>query len=220
MASGLFARITAKFFKQKRTVGEIQYVCDKNNRVTAVIVPIEIWEELQANRKTAHLSKSRDRENGPLSCFKRTVSLVYFLILSIILYFMTLMFNVFNGTSQQQVILKPNFLSYALFAALFFLVNSAFNFLSQIYKAPINRDNFPLWITVACLVLKSMMPIAVVAGAVFLEKEILSTTSYNTGGFITFFTTIFGFFWISRYTEKAYDIVQKIDSPCPRNTSV
>ena len=36
----------------------IQYVSDENNRITGVIIPIELWRELQSEKETAYLLKS------------------------------------------------------------------------------------------------------------------------------------------------------------------
>ena len=38
--------------------GEIQYISDENNKVTGVIVPIELWQEIQSEKETAYLLKS------------------------------------------------------------------------------------------------------------------------------------------------------------------
>lgn len=38
---------------------EIQYISDENNKITGVIVPIELWEEIQSEKETAYLLKSR-----------------------------------------------------------------------------------------------------------------------------------------------------------------
>ncbi|MCK8604111.1 hypothetical protein [Desulfoferrobacter suflitae] len=39
-------------------MGEIQYISDENKNVTAVIVPIDLWREIQSERETAYLLKS------------------------------------------------------------------------------------------------------------------------------------------------------------------
>lgn len=39
-------------------MGQIQYISDENNQVTGVIVPIDLWKELQSEKETAHLLKS------------------------------------------------------------------------------------------------------------------------------------------------------------------
>lgn len=55
-------------------MAEIQYISDEDNNVTGVIVPIELWQELQSEKETAYLLKSetmrkrlleaRDRKEG------------------------------------------------------------------------------------------------------------------------------------------------------------
>ena len=37
---------------------EIQYVSDENGAPVGVIVPIELWREIESERETAHLLKS------------------------------------------------------------------------------------------------------------------------------------------------------------------
>ncbi|BBO68595.1 hypothetical protein DSCA_25300 [Desulfosarcina alkanivorans] len=39
-------------------MGQIQYISDENNQVTGVIVPIDLWQEIQSEKETAHLLKS------------------------------------------------------------------------------------------------------------------------------------------------------------------
>ncbi|PYS20461.1 MAG: prevent-host-death protein [Acidobacteria bacterium] len=53
---------------------EIQYVSDESGNATAVIVPIELWREIESEKETAYLLKSeemkrrlleaRDRQDG------------------------------------------------------------------------------------------------------------------------------------------------------------
>jgi PHD/YefM family antitoxin component YafN of YafNO toxin-antitoxin module len=53
---------------------EIQYVSDESGNATAVIVPIELWREIESEKETAYLLKSentkrrlleaRDRQTG------------------------------------------------------------------------------------------------------------------------------------------------------------
>jgi PHD/YefM family antitoxin component YafN of YafNO toxin-antitoxin module len=55
-------------------MGQIQYVADENNKITGVIVPIDLWREIQSEKETAYLLKSeamkkrlldaKDREEG------------------------------------------------------------------------------------------------------------------------------------------------------------
>ena len=34
---------------------QIQYISDENNKITGVIIPIELWRELQSEKETAYL---------------------------------------------------------------------------------------------------------------------------------------------------------------------
>jgi antitoxin YefM len=55
-------------------VGHIQYISDENDNITGVIVPIDLWKEIESERETAYLLKSetmkkrlleaRNREEG------------------------------------------------------------------------------------------------------------------------------------------------------------
>jgi antitoxin YefM len=40
-------------------MGQIQYIADENNNITGVIVPIELWQEIQSEKETAYLLKSK-----------------------------------------------------------------------------------------------------------------------------------------------------------------
>jgi len=39
-------------------MGEVQYISNKQNKVTGVIVPISLWHKLQSETETAYLLKS------------------------------------------------------------------------------------------------------------------------------------------------------------------
>ncbi len=39
-------------------MGQIQYISDENDNITGVIVPIELWREIQSEKETAYLLKS------------------------------------------------------------------------------------------------------------------------------------------------------------------
>ena len=39
-------------------MGRIQYITDENNQVTGVIVPIDLWREIESEKETAYLLKS------------------------------------------------------------------------------------------------------------------------------------------------------------------
>ena len=37
---------------------KIQYISDQHNKITGVIIPIDLWQELQSEKETAYLLKS------------------------------------------------------------------------------------------------------------------------------------------------------------------
>jgi len=55
-------------------MNQIQYISDDSNKVTGVIVPIDLWKEIQSEKETAYLLKSevmkrrlleaKNRKNG------------------------------------------------------------------------------------------------------------------------------------------------------------
>jgi antitoxin YefM len=51
-------------------MAQIQYISDENNNVTAVIVPIELWQELQSEKETAYLLKSETMKKRLLEAKK------------------------------------------------------------------------------------------------------------------------------------------------------
>jgi len=40
-------------------MGQIQYISDEQNKITGVIVPIELWREIESEKETAYLLKSQ-----------------------------------------------------------------------------------------------------------------------------------------------------------------
>lgn len=52
-------------------MGEVQYITDGHNKVTGVIVPIELWHELQSEKETAYLFKSETMKERLLAARKR-----------------------------------------------------------------------------------------------------------------------------------------------------
>jgi PHD/YefM family antitoxin component YafN of YafNO toxin-antitoxin module len=52
-------------------MGQVQYISDENNRITGVIVPIDLWHELQAEKETAYLLKSETMKERLLEARKR-----------------------------------------------------------------------------------------------------------------------------------------------------
>ena len=41
-------------------MGQIQYISDEQNNITGVIVPIELWREIESEKETAYLLKSKN----------------------------------------------------------------------------------------------------------------------------------------------------------------
>jgi hypothetical protein len=39
-------------------MGQVQYISDENNNITGVIVPIDLWREIESERETSLLLKS------------------------------------------------------------------------------------------------------------------------------------------------------------------
>ncbi len=52
-------------------MNEIQYITNDQNKVTGVIVPIDIWVEIQAEKETAYLLKSEAMKNRLLEAKTR-----------------------------------------------------------------------------------------------------------------------------------------------------
>ncbi len=54
------------------TENALQYVSDDHGNAIAVIVPIEIWREIESERETAHLLKSEPMRERLLAAKNRT----------------------------------------------------------------------------------------------------------------------------------------------------
>ena len=52
-------------------MGHVQYISDENNNVTGVIVPIDLWHELQSEKETAYLLESEAMKERLLVARKR-----------------------------------------------------------------------------------------------------------------------------------------------------
>lgn len=50
---------------------EIQYVSDESGQPTAVIVPIELWREIESEKETAYLLKSENMKQRLLEARER-----------------------------------------------------------------------------------------------------------------------------------------------------
>ncbi len=44
---------------------QVQYISDENKNVTGVIVPIDLWKEIQSEKETAYLFKSETMKHIP-----------------------------------------------------------------------------------------------------------------------------------------------------------
>lgn len=53
-------------------MGLIQYISDENNKITGVIVPIDLWREIQSEKETAHLLKSEMMKQRLIEAKNRT----------------------------------------------------------------------------------------------------------------------------------------------------
>ncbi len=52
-------------------MSEVQYITDDLNNITGVIVPIDLWHELQSEKETAYLLKSDAMKERLLAAKKR-----------------------------------------------------------------------------------------------------------------------------------------------------
>lgn len=52
-------------------MSEVQYITDDLNNITGVIVPIDLWHELQSEKETAYLLKSEAMKERLLAAKKR-----------------------------------------------------------------------------------------------------------------------------------------------------
>lgn len=58
-------------------MGHVQYISDENNKVTGVIVPIELWHELQSEKETAYLLESEVMKERLLEARKRQTGIPF-----------------------------------------------------------------------------------------------------------------------------------------------
>jgi PHD/YefM family antitoxin component YafN of YafNO toxin-antitoxin module len=52
-------------------MGQVQYISDDQNKITGVIVPIDLWHELQTEKETAYLLQSEAMKERLLAARKR-----------------------------------------------------------------------------------------------------------------------------------------------------
>ena len=55
----------------------IQYILDETGKTTAVIVPIELWREIESERETAYLLKSETMRKRLLEAKERKEGIPY-----------------------------------------------------------------------------------------------------------------------------------------------
>lgn len=51
---------------------QVQYISNKNSKVTGVIVPIDLWREIESERETARLLRSETMKRRLLEAKNRT----------------------------------------------------------------------------------------------------------------------------------------------------
>jgi PHD/YefM family antitoxin component YafN of YafNO toxin-antitoxin module len=56
---------------------DIQYVSDESGQPTAVIVPIELWREIESEKETAHLLKSENMKRRLLEAKERQTGIPF-----------------------------------------------------------------------------------------------------------------------------------------------
>ena len=56
---------------------EIQYVSDESGNATAVIVPIELWREIESEKETAYLLKSENMKERLLEAKNRQTGIPF-----------------------------------------------------------------------------------------------------------------------------------------------
>jgi PHD/YefM family antitoxin component YafN of YafNO toxin-antitoxin module len=52
-------------------MGQIQYISDEQNKITGVIVPIDLWREIESEKETAYLLKSQNMKKRLLEAKDR-----------------------------------------------------------------------------------------------------------------------------------------------------
>jgi PHD/YefM family antitoxin component YafN of YafNO toxin-antitoxin module len=54
------------------TQASIQFIMDENGKTTSAVVPIELWREIESERETAYLLKSKAMKKRLLEAKKRS----------------------------------------------------------------------------------------------------------------------------------------------------
>ena len=58
-------------------MSDIQYVSDESGEPTAVIVPIELWREIESEKETAYLLKSENMKQRLLEAKERQTGIPF-----------------------------------------------------------------------------------------------------------------------------------------------
>jgi PHD/YefM family antitoxin component YafN of YafNO toxin-antitoxin module len=58
-------------------MSHVQYISDEQNNVTAVIVPIELWKEIESEKETAYLLKSEAMKKRLVDAKNRTEGIFF-----------------------------------------------------------------------------------------------------------------------------------------------
>jgi PHD/YefM family antitoxin component YafN of YafNO toxin-antitoxin module len=58
-------------------MGQIQYIADEQNNITGVIVPIELWREIESEKETDYLLKSEKMKKRLLEAKDRKVGIFF-----------------------------------------------------------------------------------------------------------------------------------------------
>ncbi len=56
---------------------DLQYISDANGKQIGVIVPIEIWREIESEKETAYLTKSETMKKRLLEAKERTAGMSF-----------------------------------------------------------------------------------------------------------------------------------------------
>jgi PHD/YefM family antitoxin component YafN of YafNO toxin-antitoxin module len=58
-------------------VPDLQYISDESGNATAVIVPIELWREIESEKETAYLLKSEEMKHPLLEAKNRQTAIPF-----------------------------------------------------------------------------------------------------------------------------------------------
>lgn len=58
-------------------MSELQYISDESGNPTAVIVPIELWREIESEKETAYLLKSENMKHRVLEAKNRETGIPF-----------------------------------------------------------------------------------------------------------------------------------------------